>query len=114
MGKIVINKHFDSKDQITSDKFVNKGELIISNQVGFEGIFIKNNNGEILYIGPKEGTGTDIPLEYKKYVEAFVDGRLLGYITAATVNSNSGAKVEKNGTSLDFDFSGLIINCGVF
>lgn len=112
MGKIVINKHFDSKDQITSDKFVNKGELIISNQVGFEGIFIKNNNGEILYIGPTEGTGTDIPLEYKKYVEAFVDGRLSGYITDATVNS--GAKVEKNGTSLDFDFSGLIINCGDF
>ena len=112
MGKIVINKHFDSKDQITSDKFVNKGELIISNQVGFEGIFIKNNNGEILYIGPKEGT--DIPLEYKKYVEAFVDGRLSGYITAATVNSNIGAKVEKNGTSLDFDFSGLIVDCGTF
>lgn len=112
MGKIVINKHFDSKDQITSDKFVNKGELIISNQVGFEGIFIKNNNGEILYIGPTEGT--DIPLEYKKYVEAFVDGRLSGYITAATVNSNIGAKVEKNGTSLDFDFSGLIVDCGTF
>lgn len=114
MGKIVINKHFDSKDQITSDKFVNKGELIISNQVGFEGIFIKNNNGEILYIGPTEGTGTDIPLEYKKYVEAFVDGRLSGYITAATVNSNIGVKVEKNGTSLDFDFSGLIVDCGTF
>lgn len=114
MGKIVINKHFDSKDQITSDKFVNKGELIISNQVGFEGIFIKNNNGEILYIGPTEGTGTDIPLEYKKYVEAFVDGRLSGYITSATVNSNIGAKVEKNGTSLDFDFSGLIVDCGTF
>ena len=112
MGKIVINKHFDSKAQITPDKFVNKGELIISNQVGFEGIFIKNNNGEILYIGPKEGT--DIPLEYKKYVEAFVDGRLSGYITAATVNSNIGAKVEKNGTSLDFDFSGLIVDCGTF
>lgn len=112
MGKIVINKHFDSKDQITSDKFVNKGELIISNQVGFEGIFIKNNNGEILYIGPTEGT--DIPLEYKKYVEAFVDGRLSGYITAATVNSNIGAKVEKNGSSLDFDFSGLIVDCGTF
>ena len=114
MGKIVINKHFDSKDQITSDKFVNKGELIISNQVGFEGIFIKNNNGEILYIGPTEGTGTDIPLEYKKYVEAFVDGRLSGYITAATVNSHIGAKVEKNGSSLDFDFSGLIVDCGTF
>ena len=46
MGKIVVNKHFDNKAQITPDKFVNKGELIISNQVGYEGIFIKNNNQE--------------------------------------------------------------------
>ena len=112
MGRIVVNKHFDVKSNITPESFAHKGEIIISNQVGYEGIFIKNNNGEILYIGPKEGTGTDIPLEYKKYVEAFVDGRLSGYITAATVNS--GAKVEKNGTSLDFDFSGLIIDCGDF
>ena len=33
-------------------------------------------------------------------------------VQAATVNSN--AKVTKNGTSLDFDFSGLIIDCGDF
>ena len=108
MGKIVVNKHFDVKSNITPESFAHKGEIIISNQVGFEGIFIKNNNEEILCIGPTEGTGTDIPLEYKKYV----DDRLSGYTTDATVNS--GAKVEKNGTSLDFDFSGLIINCGDF
>ena len=33
-------------------------------------------------------------------------------VQSATVNSN--AKVTKNGTSLDFDFSGLIIDCGDF
>lgn len=33
-------------------------------------------------------------------------------VQTATVNSN--AKVTKNGTSLDFDFSGLIIDCGDF
>lgn len=86
MGKIVVNKHFDSKAQITPDKFVNKGELIISNQVGYEGIFIKNNNGEIFYIGPTEGTGTDVPLEYKEYIESFVNGRLEGYITKEEFN----------------------------
>lgn len=35
-------------------------------------------------------------------------------IQTATVNSGSGAKVTKKGTSLDFDFSGLIIDCGDF
>ena len=35
-------------------------------------------------------------------------------VQIATVNSGSGAKVTKNGTSLDFDFSGLIIDCGDF
>lgn len=87
MGKIVVNKHFDNKSQITPDKFVHKGELIISNQVGYEGIFIKNNNGEIFYIGPTEGTGADVPLEYKEYIETFVDGRLQGYITKEEFNN---------------------------
>lgn len=86
MGKIVVNKHFDNKSQITPDKFIHKGELIISNQVGYEGIFIKNNNGEIFFIGPTEGTGADVPLEYKEYVETFVDGRLQGYITEEEFN----------------------------
>ena len=35
-------------------------------------------------------------------------------VQTATVNSGSGAKVTKKGTSLDFDFSGLIIDCGDF
>ena len=81
MGRIVVNKHFDVKSNITPESFAHKGEIIISNQVGFEGIFIKNNNGEIFYIAPTEGTGTDVPLEYKEYVESFVNGRLEGYIT---------------------------------
>ena len=81
MGRIVVNKHFDVKSNITPESFTHKGEIIISNQVGFEGIFIKNNNGEIFYIAPTEGTGADVPLEYKEYIETFVNGRLEGYIT---------------------------------
>lgn len=81
MGRIVVNKHFDVKSNITPESFAHKGEIIISNQVGFEGIFIKNNNGEIFYIAPTEGTGADVPLEYKEYIETFVNGRLEGYIT---------------------------------
>lgn len=81
MGRIVVNKHFDAISNITPESFVHKGEIIISNQVGFEGIYIKNNNGEIFYIGPSKGTGTDVPLEYKEYIESFVNGRLEGYVT---------------------------------
>ena len=32
MGKIVVNKHFDVKSNITPESFTHKGEIIISNQ----------------------------------------------------------------------------------
>lgn len=81
MGRIVVNKHFDDKSKITSESFVNKGEIIVSNQVGYEGIFIVNKNGEIFFIGPTNGTGTDVPLEYKEYIESYVNGKLEDYVT---------------------------------
>lgn len=59
MGRIVVNKHFDDIAKITSESFVNKGEIIVSNQVGNEGILIKNNNGEIFLIGPTNGAGSE-------------------------------------------------------
>ena len=86
MGRIVVNKHFDVKSNITPESFAHKGEIIISNEVGFEGIFIKNNNGEIFYIAPTEGAGADVPLEYKEYIESFVNGRLEGYVTQEDFN----------------------------
>lgn len=86
MGRIVVNKHFDVKSNITPESFAHKGEIIISNQVGYEGIFIKNNNEEIFYIAPTSGTGADVPLEYKEYIETFVNGRLEGYITQEEFN----------------------------
>ena len=90
MGRIVVNKHFDAKSSITPESFAHKGEIIISNQVGFEGIFIKNNNGEIFYIAPTEGTGTDIPTDYKDYIESFVNGRLTDYVTVDEFNEVIG------------------------
>ena len=90
MGRIVVNKHFDAKSSITPESFAHKGEIIISNQVGFEGIFIKNNNGEIFYIAPTEGTGTDIPTDYKDYIESFVNGRLIDYVTVNEFNEVIG------------------------
>ena len=95
MGRIVVNKHFDDKSLITSEKFVNKGEIIVSNQKGYEGIVITNNIGEMFFIGPSEGTGSDVPVDYKEYVNETVDsvvdaklqtqGALTQVLSAATV-----------------------------
>ena len=100
MGRIVVNKHFDVKSNITPESFAHKGEIIISNQVGFEGIFIKNNNGEIFYIGPTEGTGTDVPLEYKEYIESYVNGKLEDYATQDWVIEEI-SKIDITGNTID-------------
>lgn len=96
MGRIVVNKHFDDKSLITSEKFVNKGEIIISNQPGYEGLFITSKSGELFFIGPTEGTGSDVPVDYKEYVNGVVDelvdvklatqGALVQILSAATVD----------------------------
>ena len=86
MGRIVVNKHSGIKSDITPESFVNTGEIIISNQKGFEGIFIKNNVGEIFFISPTEGTGTEVPIEFKEYIETFINGRLIGYVTKEEFN----------------------------
>jgi hypothetical protein len=90
MGRIVVNKNFNEKSKITPESFVHKGEIIISNQVGYEGIFIKNNVGDIFYIGPTEGTGADVPTDYKDYIESFVNGRLIDYVTVDEFNEVIG------------------------
>ena len=58
MGKIVVNKHVDNKAQVSSESFVNKGEIVISNQVGGEGIYIVNKNNDPIFIGPSTGEGS--------------------------------------------------------
>ena len=58
MARILVNKHYSDSALITIDKFLNDGELIISNEYGFEGIFIKNNNGDVIKIGPGGSSGS--------------------------------------------------------
>lgn len=102
MGRIVINKHFKTKSDITANSFKSDGELIISNQVGYEGIVIRNNNGDLFFITPTSGTGTDVPIEYKEYIESYVndafDTAFDGYLTSAetiSLISASGATEEE-------------------
>lgn len=90
MGKIVVNKHFDRQADITPEKFSNKGEIIISNQVGLEGIYLQNKNGDLLFIGPTSGTGSEISTEYKEYISNL----LKSYST--TEEMNDAIKASEN------------------
>lgn len=59
--------------------------------------FIKNNNGEIFYIAPTEGAGADVPLEYKEYIETFVnDGNV-----ESTTKGENGFIIQFNGKVYD-------------
>ena len=49
--RIVVNKHFNDSSRITADKFLSDGEIIISNEFGFEGIYVRNTNGDVVRIG---------------------------------------------------------------
>ncbi len=51
MARIVINKHYNDSSLITPDKFKDAGEIIISNEYGFEGIYIVNTNGDVIRLG---------------------------------------------------------------
>lgn len=80
MGKIVVNKHKQFKKDITSDEFVNKGEIVISNQVGSEGIFVLNMNGEVVFIPARREEDTDsshILLSAIEYDELVKNGKVI-------------------------------------
>ena len=72
MGRIIVNKHFDEKSSITPGSFAHIGEIIISNQAGSEGIFIKNTNGEIFYISTNGLASESFVME--KIAEAKLEG----------------------------------------
>lgn len=59
MARIVVNKHYDNHEEIVADKFVNKGEIAVSNEVGEEGLYIINKEGGVVKIGTNEGYATE-------------------------------------------------------
>lgn len=85
MGRIVVNKHVDEKGLVTSDKFVNKGELIISNEDGYEGIFILNKSGNIVFIPSDNKRTGHVFLSESEYQilinegQAEVNGEIITY-----------------------------------
>lgn len=67
--RIVLHKHYDEASQITVDKFFNdiigKGEIVISNEYGKEGIYIINTEGMVVKIGGGgSGSGSTPSGEY--------------------------------------------------
>lgn len=50
MARIVVNKHVIDKSSVTAGDFQKDGEIVISNEVGNEGIFIRNSNKEPVFI----------------------------------------------------------------
>jgi len=53
--RILNNKHYSDYSLITRDKFKSMGEIVISNEYGFEGIYILNTNGDVVKIGNRSG-----------------------------------------------------------
>ena len=104
MGRTVLNKHYDSAANITADKFFNRGEIIISNEVGNEGIYIINTRGDVVKIGYKGGsesggtipggdyiTGQDLRdyLQNQAYMTSADTAELLSSIEAAISELNN-------------------------
>ena len=70
MGRIVLHKHYDSAANITADKFFNGGELIISNEIGNEGIYILNTRGDVVKIGYNGGSESGGTIPSGDYITA--------------------------------------------
>ena len=83
MGRIVVNKHVNNGAIVSPDNFIHKGEIIISNEVGSEGIFILNNNRETVFISKNNGGGEDTPssqhvlLSTAQYDELMKNGKVI-------------------------------------
>lgn len=81
MARIIVNKHYPSFQEITDAVFDTKfghGEIIISNEVGFEGLYIKNQAGKVVKVtgisstdNPGGSTPDDVKDFLKEYLETY-------------------------------------------
>lgn len=67
--RIVLNKHYSDSSLITRDKFLSEGEIVISNEAGFEGIYILNSRGEVVKIGGGSSSGSSISEDIKQFLK---------------------------------------------
>ena len=118
MGKIVVNKHFPDYKEITKEVFDavhGQAEIVISNDIGFEGLYVLNEAGNVVRIN----STSDVNLEQvRRIVIDYLDGN---YITSAQtaeiINELSGSVItvydnvsELSGTVRTLIESGLNID----
>ena len=77
--RLIINKSYNDSSRITPQSFdaiYGEGQIIISNEYGFEGIYILNTAGDIVRIGYKEvttsGSTADISEDAKLFVKDYI------------------------------------------
>lgn len=67
MARIVVNKHVNDKSSVTADNFQNNGEIVISNEVGNEGIFIRNKDYSPIFISANTNIPKHVVLTQNEY-----------------------------------------------
>ena len=83
-GRVVLNKHYNDSSQITRDKFYNGGEIIISNEPGFEAIYLINARNEVVKISSVAISGSTTPDEIKDFLREnyLTSAQTVEYVTA--------------------------------
>lgn len=72
MGRIIKNKHYENSAYITAESFDDVhglSEIVISNEKGAEGIYVKNTDGDVVKVG--NGSGSSNFKQYFVTVEEY-------------------------------------------
>ena len=94
MARIIKNKHYKNVADITGDKFDEThglSEIIISNEKGAEGIYIKNTEGEVVNISNTNGSTNfkQYFLTVDEYEELISNGEVIVNNEKITYNDNT-------------------------
>lgn len=95
--RIINNKHYNDSSLITRDKFESEGEIVISNEYGFEGIYIINTNGDVVKIGYKgsnSGSGSTSGSTESGGTPEYVDGEFVRNYLKAQAYMTSAKTAE--------------------
>lgn len=107
MARILVNKHFSNSNEIKEtifDALHGKGEIIISNEVGSEGLYIMNDSGVVVKVSGIDSsntTGTTTPDEYKEYLKNYLEtyywtsAQTVDYVQKELSNF-SGSNIDEN------------------
>ena len=113
MVRIVVNKHFPDYQRITSevfDKFQGKGEIVISNEVEKEALYILNEAGNVIKFSPTNPEEfTELIMNYLK--ENYWTSGETSSAIVSNINELSANTVTAIGSAraLTYEVSGSVI-----